>query len=129
MSKLALIRQYQYSPQAGGLFSFAAPLVKTVGGFIGKALNIGKKALPAIGAGAKAMAKNPALQALAGVVGYEAAVKILSGKGGGGSSGSFGYRRRARGITALELRGYRKVANLIHKEGMVSRRARGRKHA
>jgi hypothetical protein len=103
------------SPAAGGLFS---GIVK----FGAKLLGIGKKVAPTI----IAAAKNPAVQMGAAVLGAEAAGALLGGGGSsGGASGGFGRRRR-RGITATELRGFRKVANLIHKEGMVSKRARGR---
>jgi hypothetical protein len=69
--------------------------------------------------------KNPMVQTAAIIGAGEAAGALLGGGGGGGASGGWTTRRR-RGITATELRGYRKVANLIHKEGMVSKRARGR---
>lgn len=119
MSKLALIRQYQYSPMAGGLLSgIIKGAGKLVGGLFKKkgakiaqtAVQVGKTVAPGVAAGA----------------GWALGEQLLS-PGGGGASGGWGPRRRARGITARELRGYRKVANLLHKEGMVSRRARGRK--
>jgi len=106
------------------------------GGILGKIVKGGAKLLgglfkkkgvqAAIQTGAK-IAKNPAVQTGLAVAAAEGASALLSGGGGGGATGGWGYRRRARGITARELRGYRKVANLLHKEGMVSRRARGRK--
>lgn len=115
MSKLAVLRQYQTSPAAGGIFSFLAPVAK----FIGKGLGIIKPAVT------KAVA-SPTGKAVLTAAGTGAAMSLLS-KGGGGSSGASGtWRRRSRGITARELRGYRKVARLLHNEGMVSRRARGR---
>jgi hypothetical protein len=114
MSKLYLMNRMQMSPAAGGLFS---GIVK----FGAKLLGIGKKVAPVV----VAAAKNPAVQMGAAVLGAEAAGALLSGGGGGGSTGGW-TRRRRRGITATELRGFRKVANLIHKEGMVSKRARGR---
>lgn len=120
MSKLALIRQYQYSPMAGGLLS---GIVKGAGKLIG-GLFKKKGVQTVIGAAGKAV-KNPAVQTALAYGAAEGASALLSG-GGGGASGGW-TRRRARGITARELRGYRKVANLLHKEGMVSRRARGRK--
>lgn len=120
MSKLALIRQYQYSPMAGG--GILGKILK----FGGKLLGIGKKAAPAVLAKGKQIANVVGPAVVAGVT-YAGADALLSpGGGGGGASMSYG-RRRAKGITARELRGYRKVANLLHKEGMVSRRARGRK--
>lgn len=125
MSKLALVRQYQYSPMAGGGF-----LKKIIKG-AGKLLGIGKKTVtqiaPTILPTAKKVGQIVAPGVLAGA-GWAAGEALLSpGGGGGGAAGGWGPRRRARGITARELRGYRKVANLLHKEGMVSRRARGRK--
>jgi hypothetical protein len=110
------MNRMRYAPAAGGLLSG----VLKVGA---KLLGIGKKALPV----AQAALKNPVVQTGLMIGGAEAASALLSGGGGssGGASGGWGRRRR-RGITATELRGYRKVANLIHKEGMVSKRARGR---
>lgn len=124
MSKLAVIRQYQTSPAAGGIFSFLAPVAK----FIGKGLGIIKPAATKAAQVVVQAAKSPVGQA-ALYAGAGAAGAALM-KGGGGASGSYaGYRRRGRGITARELRGYRKVANLLHREGMVSRRAhRGKGH-
>jgi hypothetical protein len=118
MSKLAVIRQYQYSPAAGGLFG---SVIGAVGKFIGKGLGIIKPAAAKVAAAAK----TPVGQAVL-YTGAAGAASALLSRGGGGASGSYGYRRRGRGITARELRGYRKVASLLHKEGMVSKRARGR---
>lgn len=116
MSKLAVLRQYQTSPAAGGIFSFLAPVAK----FIGKGLGIIKPAV------AKAVA-SPTGKAVLTAAGTAGAMQLLEGKGkSGGASGAWSGRRRSRGITARELRGYRKVARLLHNEGMVSRRARGR---
>lgn len=122
MSKLAVLRQYQTSPAAGGIFSFLAPVAK----FIGKGLGIIKPAATKAAQVAIKATKSPVGQA-ALYAGAGAATSALLG--GGGASGSYGPRRRGRGITARELRGYRKVANLLHREGMVSRRAhRGKGH-
>lgn len=115
MSKLYLINRMSGAPAAGGLLSGIVNIGKSI-------LGIGKKAAPVI---AQTL-KNPAVQTgLA--VGAGAAASSLLGGGGSSSGASGGWSpRRRRGITATELRGYRKVANLIHKEGMVSKRARGR---
>ena len=121
MSKLAAIRQYQYSPAAGGLFSFLAPVAK----FIGKGLGIIKPAATKAAQVATTVAKSPVGQAALLTAGSVAASQLLK-PGSSGASGYYGTRRRGRGITARELRGYRKVARLLHKEGMVSKRARGR---
>lgn len=120
MSKLAVIRQYQNSPAAGGIFS---SIVGAVGKFIGKGLGIIKPAATQVVTQVAKVAKTPVGQAAILAGGTAAASALLSSRGAG-ASGSFGYRRRGRGITARELRGYRKVANLLHKEGMVSKRAR-----
>lgn len=116
MSKLYLMNRMSMSPAAGGLFS---GIIK----FGAKLLGIGKKVAPAV----VAAVKNPAVQTGLAIGAAELGGALLSGGGGSaGASGGFGRRRR-RGITATELRGFRKVANLIHKEGMVSKRARGRR--
>ena len=113
MSKLQIVRQYRYGRAAGGLFSFVP---KLLGGAINAAsgLNIFKSKSAAI--------QSVASPAPASVFKSAAANPLLAGYGGGGRT-----VRRGKGITHNELRGYRKVANLIHKEGMVSKRARGRK--
>jgi len=121
MSKLAVLKRASYGDPAifGALAGFLPKIIKGAG----KLLGIGKKAVAAIPATAKVVGG----AALSGAA-MGAATSLLAGGGGGrGASGSWA-RRRGRGITATELRGYRKVANLIHKEGMVSRRSRGRKH-
>jgi len=124
MSKLYMMRRMQYAPAAGDLFSSILKLGKGIVKGIGSAFGGGKakevlvqQVLPA--------AKKALPYVAPAVAGY--AVGELTG-GGGPSRGATGgwYPRRRRGITATELRGYRKVANLIHKEGMVSKRARGR---
>lgn len=123
MSKLAVIRQYQTSPAAGGIFSFLAPIAKFVGKGLGIIKPAASKAAQVVVQAAKSPVGQAALYAGAGAAG--AALM----KGGGASGAYGGYRRRGRGITARELRGYRKVANLLHREGMVSRRAhRGKGH-
>lgn len=125
MSKLALIRQYQSAPAAGGIFSFLAPVAK----FIGKGLGIIKPAVTKAAQVAVTAAKTPAGQAALMAGAGAAGAALLAGRGGSsGVSGYYGTRRRSRGITARELRGYRKVARLLHKEGMVSRISRGRHH-
>lgn len=123
MSKLAMIRQYQYSPMAGGLGTLITKGIKFVGGLLKKKklTQVVATALPA----AKKVA-NVVVPGVAAGMAWGAGEALLSPGGGGGATGGW-TRRRSRGITARELRGYRKVANLLHKEGMVSRRARGRK--
>lgn len=128
MSKLGTIRQYQYSPAAGGI--------------LGSLLKLGGKAVKGIGKlfGSKTKqvltesvlpAAKKALPYVAPAAAVAGAELLAGGGGGGGATGGWGggSRRRGRGITARELRGYRKVARLLHQEGMVSRRAhRGRAH-
>lgn len=128
MSKLAIINQYRYAPAAGG--GLFGGVISAVGKFIGKGLGIIKSGAPKVVETAVKVAKDPRAQAaLAAGAAYMAGQAIWPGgaKAPSGASGAWGCRRRRRGITATELRGYRKVANLLHKEGMVSRRARGRK--
>jgi hypothetical protein len=110
------MNRMQMAPAAGGILS-------GVFKFGAKLLGIGKKVAPAV----VAAVKNPAVQTGLAIGAAELGGALLSGGGGGGgATGGWTGRRRRRGITATELRGFRKVANLIHKEGMVSKRARGR---
>lgn len=123
MSKLATLRQYRYSPAAGNIFGTIWKGIKgAVGGIFGSKTKqvIAQTVLPA--------AKKAAPYVVPGLA--VAGAEMLMGSGGsssGASGGWTGGRRRGKGITARELRGYRKVARLLHQEGMVSRRARGRK--
>jgi len=119
MSKLYQMNRMRYSPAAGGIFSLikgavklAAPLFKS-------------KAARAAATAAKQLAASPvARAAAAGAVGA-IGVDLLTGAGGASSgvSGSWSRRRR-KGITGAELRGFHKVARLLHKEGMVVKHAR-----
>ena len=119
---MAVIKQYRYSPAAGGIFG---TIIGGIGKFIGKGLGIIKPAAAKVAAAAATPTGKAVLSAAA--AGTAGALLAGSGRAPGGATGSWaGSRRRSRGITARELRGYRKVANLIHKEGMVSKRARGR---
>lgn len=123
MSKLYQMNRMMYGVEAGD--PFLAGLLKAGGKLIS---GLFKKKAPAVVAAAKKAAPVIAGGAASGAA--WALGEQLLGPGGApvsrGASGGWGRRRR-RGITATELRGYRKVANLIHKEGMVSRRARGRR--
>lgn len=103
MSKLAVLRQYRYSPAAGGIFG-------TIGKVLGGAVNLitGSKIFGS---------KTAAVQQVAAAPQTAAVKQLMNGGGGGGT-------RRGKGISKVELRGYRKVANLLHKEGMVSKKAR-----
>jgi len=131
MSKLATLRQYRYSPAAGDLFGFLGKAVKGVVSFVkGGIKSIGKSKTAQVLAETALPAAKNALPALAAGAAAGGLATLLKGGGGGsGASGYYGTRRRGKGITARELRGFRKVANLLHKEGMVSKRAhRGRSH-
>lgn len=109
MSKLAQIQNFKYQPAAGGLLSFIPKALGAVVNTITGVNIIKPKA-------AAAPLQAPAMKAPAGVT--SSAVRALIG--GGGTT------RRAKGITGRELRGFRKVARLLHKEGMVSKKSRGR---
>lgn len=91
-------------------------LVSGAGKLIGKLFQ-SKATRAAIAAGKKVLS-NPLAQTALVVGGGEIAGALMSGGGGRGASGSWAPRRR-KGITATELRGFRKVASLLHKEGMT----------
>lgn len=118
MSKLAQLkhsRAYAGDP-AFPLFGAIAKLAPKVMKVGGKLLGIGKKVV-----------STPTGKAVAGAIatgaGFEAGSALLSKRGSSGASGSWG-RRRAKGITAAELRGFHRVANLLRKVGMVPRATR-----
>lgn len=114
MSKLYQLNRMAGSPAAGGLFT---SLAKGAARLIGK-LTQSPATRAAIAAGKKVLA-NPMVQTGLVIGGVEAGTALLSGGGGrGGASGGW-TRRRRKGITATELRGFRKVASLLHKEGMT----------
>jgi len=113
MSKLAGIRAYQYSGDPGFL-DIIKKGASAVKGLFSKGAATVKKLTAGAGGDIGGIIKQLGLGGPNGGV-------------GGGGVGGGGVRRRSRGITARELRGYRKVANLLHREGMVSRRSRGRK--
>ena len=101
MSKLSQLQYFRYQPAAGGILGDILEIGK---GIFGK-----KKTAPVTASPLMAIAPSP----------QSAAVKALTGGGGFG-----GAKRRGKGITAKELRGFRKVSRLLHKEGMVSKKAR-----
>lgn len=117
MSKMYQLNRMTYGAAAGDPW---------IGSLIKGAIGLFKKKAPAVLAKGAAIVKTPVGRQIAGGVaagaGWAAGEKILGG--GRGAGGGWGAPRRAKGITARELRGYRKVANLLHREGMVSRRAR-----
>jgi len=116
MSKLAKIRMYQYYGDPGfiDIIKKGASLVK---GIVSKG---GKGVKNLVGQAGKLVGSTD-VQNIMGQLG------LVPGVNGGGGGVGTGRRRRSRGITARELRGYRKVANLLHREGMVSRKSRGRR--
>lgn len=112
MSKMAMMNRMRYAPAAGGLGSLIGGGIKLIGGLFKK------KAVQKI-------LTNPLVQGAASGAGMVAVGNLLEGSPkSGGASGGWSGSRRAKGITARELRGFRKVANLLHKEGMVVKRAR-----
>lgn len=119
MSKLYQMNRMRYSAAAGG------PLTSLIGGagkLLGKLFQ--SKGTRAAIAAAKKLAANPIVQTGAIVGLGEVAGSLMSGGGkSGGATGSWGHRRR-KGITGTELRGFHKVARLLHKEGMVVKHAR-----
>lgn len=122
MSKLYQLNRMTYGAAAGD--PWLGALLKGAGKLVGGLFK--KKGVQAVVTGASKIAKSPVGQAAIYTGAGMAASQLLEG-GGRGRGASGGWARRAKGITARELRGYRKVANLLHREGMVSRRARGRK--
>lgn len=113
MSKLYLMNRMGNSPAAGGLLT---GLIGGAGKLIGKLFQ-SKGTKLAIAAGKKALA-NPVVQTgmMIGASELASSALMRGGSGGGGATG--GWRRRRKGITATELRGFRKVSGLLHKEGM-----------
>lgn len=118
MSKLYQLNRMRYSPAAGDISGLLGGAAKLIGGLFKS------KATKAAIAIAKKVAVNPlaqtALAAGAGALAGEA----LMGGGGGGRGATGGWRVRRKGITATELRGFRKVAKLLHNEGMVIKKHR-----
>jgi len=108
MSKLRMIRYYGSQPAAGGILGDIFNIGKSL--FKKKA----KTTAPAVPSYLAETVATPSMGPSAGVR------ALLNGGGGGGGYG----RRRAKGISGKELSGYRKVARLLHKEGMVSKKAR-----
>jgi hypothetical protein len=105
------------SAAAGG--PLLAGLIGGAGKLLGKIFQ-SKATRVAIAAGKKALS-NPLVQTGLIVGGGEIAGQLMSGGGRGGRYGASGgwTGRRRKGITATELRGFRKVASLLHKEGMT----------
>jgi hypothetical protein len=118
MSKLYMMNRMRSAPAAGDLFSIIGGAAKLVGGLFKS------KAAKTAAAVAKKIAANPLAQTAA-IVGAGEVAGALLAPGGGGSRGvSGGWRPRRKGITATELRGFRKVAKLLHNEGMTIKKHR-----
>ena len=124
MSKMAALRQMRgvagdpAIPLIGGLLAGAKALgAKLLGGGALKAASL-------VSTGAMAGKYLPAVvrkggTMLAGGAAVGGGMTLAQQLTGAISGTAPGYRRRrGRGITATELRGYRKVANLLHKVGM-----------
>jgi hypothetical protein len=120
MSKLYQMNRMRNSAAAGGLLT---SLIGGAGKLVGKLFQ-SKGTKLAIAAGKKALA-NPVVQTGMMIGASELASSALMGGGGGGRGASGGWTgRRRKGITATELRGFRKVAKLLHNEGMVIKKKR-----
>jgi len=129
MSKLRAIRAAEMgdpiplallAQSAGkGLAKIGGKLIKGIGGlFKSKAARAAAK-----------IAKGPVGGGIAAGAGWALGEKVLGGGGqpgwgGRGASGGWGAPRRAKGITATELRGFKRVANLLRTVGMVPRATR-----
>ena len=123
MSKLYQMNRMRNSAAAGGLLT---GIIGGAGKLVGKLFQ-SKGTKLAIAAGKKALA-NPVVQTGLMIGASELASSALMGRGGGGggargASGGWTGRRR-KGITATELRGFRKVAKLLHNEGMTIKKKR-----
>jgi len=122
MSKLYQMNRMRNSAAAGGILT---SLVGGAGKFVAKLFQ-SKGTKLALAAGKKALA-NPVVQTGLMIGASELATSALMGRdaGGGvrGASGGWSGRRR-KGISATELRGFRKVAKLLHNEGMTIKKKR-----
>ena len=124
MSKLYQMNRMRNSAAAGGLLT---SIIGGAGKLVGKLFQ-SKGTKLAIAAGKKALA-NPVVQTGLMIGASELASSALMGRGGGGGGGARGASggwtgRRRKGITATELRGFRKVAKLLHNEGMTIKKKR-----
>jgi hypothetical protein len=114
MSKLYQMNRMTYSAAAGGLFT---SVLGAAGKLVGKLFQ--SKATRAAIAAARKLAANPLAQTAVAAGAGAALGEAISSPGGKGRGASGGWTgRRRKGITATELRGFRKVSSLLHKEGM-----------
>jgi len=112
-----------------------------LGGLLGGLFKIGKKifgkariALPKIRGGIVQVGKSSKTRrVLGGLAGAGAAGAAFAGGealfDAAGNPVGTRRRRRARGITATELRGFKKVTNLLGRVGMVPRKTGTRRHS
>jgi hypothetical protein len=142
MSKLALIRQWQSNggarggeegdPFIGAIAGLAGPLIKKLGGgILGKVGGLfGKKAAarqiagPAGGSRLGGIVR-AGTGLVAGGAAFEAGSRLVRKKDGT----MVLRRRRRRGISHTELRGFRKITSLLRSVGMVPKGLRGRRKA
>lgn len=117
MSKLYQLNRMRNSPAAGDIFSTG---LKLIGGLFKS------KATRTALAAAKKLAANPVAQAVGAGAIAGIGIDLLSGQKAPAVRGAGGCwtGRRRKGITATELRGFRKVAKLLHKEGMTIKKHR-----
>jgi len=110
----------RYAPAAGG--GLLSGIVKIGSGLVKGVTSLFKSKAAKVAAQAL---KNPIVQTGLVVGAGEVAGALMAPGGAKASTGvSGGWGRRRRGITATELRGFHKVARLLHKEGMVVKHAR-----
>jgi hypothetical protein len=107
MSKLAFIKRYNYAPAAGGILGDLWDIGK---GIFGKKKTKAPSIIPGFSA--------PGFPIAAPYTSPQTGAKRLMNGGGGGGI------RRGKGISARELKGFRKVSRLLHREGMVPKRTR-----
>jgi hypothetical protein len=122
MSKLYMLNRMRGAPAAGDFLSLLGKGAKLIGGLFKS------KGAKAAAAAAKKALSNPVVQTVLVAGGTAAGMNLMAPgsstmNGGSGGSGSW-TRRRRKGITATELRGFRKVAALLHKEGMSIKKHR-----
>jgi len=118
MSKLAYIK-YARAYGSGDIFS---SILKIGGGIIKGIGSAFKKAPAAVNTVATMIPQVQNIVSSVKGTPAQAAQQIA----GGTTRAAAGYapRRRGKGITARELRGFRKVSTLLHKEGMSIKKRR-----
>lgn len=111
-----------------GAFAIGKGIIRVVKGQARSLIGGGRKATTAIATRPQVLtgrlgALRPIALAGAKIAGAGAAFEIGARIVGFDQSGQpiFGRKRRRRGITATELRGFRKVTSLLHRVGMTPR--------